>query len=327
LTVGEEALRWARQGEESALEGSILADMGIAYSRLGLREQAHQAFCHAHQLAQRQGAKEAEATALLYWGDFYTQIGNFAQALESLQQALFLLRRIDKQAGIAMVLYHLGSLLLTIGNLGEARTHLEQALAMLHRVSERYYEEAVIIKVSALYLQLGLYEKAESYQEQALRLAAGAGYQALLAEALLNGGRLWAIRGQRRQAVDAFQRALAFWQENEQRGWACAAQCELAWLAFAEGDGAAALTAITPVVAELQRAPLDFAVDPLQIAWRCYTILAAHQDGRAQPLLVAAYQQLQQQAQSIQDDDLRQNLLTQVAHYQAISAAFQTQKR
>ena len=327
LTVGEEALRWARQGEESALEGSILADMGIAYSRLGLREQAHDAFRHAHQLAQRQGAKEAEATALLYWGDFYTQIGNFAQALESLQQALFLLRRIDKQAGIAMVLYHLGSLLLTIGNLGEARTHLEQALAMLHRVSERYYEEAVIIKVSALYLQLGLYEKAESYQEQALRLAAGAGYQALLAEALLNGGRLWAIRGQRRQAVDAFQRALAFWQENEQRGWACAAQCELAWLAFAEGDGAAALTAITPVVAELQRAPLDFAVDPLQIAWRCYTILATHQDGRAQPLLAVAYQQLQQQAQSIQDDDLRQNLLTQVAHYQAISAAFQTQKR
>ncbi|MCE7982873.1 MAG: hypothetical protein DYG89_16950 [Caldilinea sp. CFX5] len=323
LAVGGEALQWARQGESSTLEGNILTHMGIAAGRLGAHEAAQDRFMHALQLAQRRGAKEAEATVLLHWGELYEQAGNFAKALDCLQQALFLLRRLDKQTGIAMVLYRLGSLLLSVSILGEARNYLEQALAILHRVSDRFYEEAVLTKLCNLFFRLGLYEKAEFYQEQALRLSTGAGHQAILAEALLYAGRLWAVRGQKRQAADALQRALAFWQESGQRGWRCAAQMELAWLAFEQGDRTGALSAIELVIAEQEQPLLDFATEPLLMLWRCYQILTANQDERAPHLLRTAYQQLQQQAATISDDELRQNFLTQVAHHQAILQTFQ----
>lgn len=327
LTVGEEALRWAQQSKSSRLEGSVWTNLGIAHGRLGAQEAAHQAFAQALSLAQRQGAKEAEATVLLHWGELHEQSGDFAKALHCQQQALFLFRRLDRQAGIAMVLYQLGSLLIGVGSLDEARTHLEQALTILQRVSDRFYEEAVITKLSTLALRLGLDDKAEVYLEQALRLATGAGHQAILAEALLYAGRLWARRGQRRQATDAFQRALAFWQENGQREWVCAAQIELAWLAFEQGDRLGALAAIEPIIAKGEPRRADFATEPLTIAWRCYLILDANQDGRANAVLAAAYQQLQQQADTISDDELRRLFLTQVGQHQALTQAFQTQKR
>lgn len=327
LTVGEEALQWAQRGENSVLEGAILMNMGIAHGRLGAHEAAHDAFRQALQFARRQGAKEAEATVLLHWGELHEQAGDFAEALQCHQQALFLLRRIDKQSGIAMVLYHLGSLLLGVWVLDEARTHLEQALTILQRVSDPFYEAAVITKLSTLYFRLELYDKAESYQEQALHLAAGAGHQAILAEALLVAGRLWARRGQKRQATEAFQQALAFWQESGQRGWLQATQSEVAWLAFQHGDQLSALTLIEPILAEQERAARHFAIDPFLLAWRCHQILTAQQDSRAQAVIATAYQQLQQQAGTINDDDLRQNFLTQVAHHVAIVQAFHTQKR
>ncbi len=327
LAVGGEALQWAQQGESSALEGNMLTYMGIAYGQLGAQESAEDRFGQALQLAQRRGAKEAEATVLLHWGELYEQAGNFAKALDCLQQALFLLRRLDKQSGIAIVLYRLGALLLSVSILDEARSYLEQALALLHRVSDRFYEEAVLAKLCSLFFRLGLYEKAESYQEQALRLSTGAGHQAILAETLLYAGRLWAVRGQKRQAVDAFHRALAFWQESGQRGWLCAAQGELAWLAFEQGDQAGALATIELIIAEQEPTALDFAAEPLLMLWRCYQILMANQDDRAHRLLLTAYQQLQQQAATISDDELRQSYLTQVAHHQAILQTFQTQKR
>lgn len=327
LAVGGEALQWAQQGSNSALEGAILTNMAIAHSRLGAYEPAHERFRQALELAQRPGVKEAEATVLLHWGELYEQAGNFAQALDCLQQALFLLRRLDKQTGIAMVLYRLGALLLSVSILDEARSYLEQALAILHRVSDRFYEEAVLTKLCSLFFRLGLYEKAEFYQEQALRLSTDAGHQAILAEALLYAGRLWAVRSQKRQAVDAFERALAFWQTSGQRGWRCAAQIELAWLAFEQGDRTGALAATALVIAEQEQTPLDFATEPLLMLWRCYLILKANQDERAPRLLATAYQQLQRQATTISDDELRQNFLTQVAHHQAIIQQFQTQKR
>lgn len=327
LTIGEEARQWARLSESSTLEGQILTNMGIAYGRLGDQQRAANALTQALQLARRQNAKEAEATALLHWGELHAQSGDFAEALQALQQALFLLRRLDKQAGIALVLYHLGSLLLSFGILDEARTHLEQALTVLHKVSDRFCEEAVLAKVSTLYFRLGIFEKAESCQEQARRLAAGAGHQAILAETLLYAGRLWAMRGQQRQAVEAYQQALAFWQESGQRGWRCAAQSELAWLAFTQGNQRGARAAIEPILVEWQQAPLDFAAEPFQIAWHCYQILTAAQDSRAETLLATAYQRLQQYAATLPDDALRRLFLTQVAHHQAISEAYQTQKR
>lgn len=327
LTVGEEALRWAQQTKSSSLEGSIWTNLGIAHGRLGDHAAAHYAFEQALPLAQRQAMKEAEATVLLHWGELHEQRGNFAEALHCQQQALFLLRRLDKPAGVALVLYQLGTLLLGVGVLDEARTHLEQALTILQRVSDRFYEETVITKVSTLYFRLGLDEKAEVYLEQALRLATSAGHQAIRAEALLYAGRLWAKRGQRRQAIDAFQRALAFWQENGQLAWACAAQIELAWLAFEQGDQRGALAAIEPILTTAPQRRCDFATEPHSIAWRCYLILNTAQDSRAQAVLAAAYQQLQQQAGTISDDEVRQNFLTQVAHHQAITQAFQTQKR
>jgi DNA-binding SARP family transcriptional activator/predicted ATPase/Tfp pilus assembly protein PilF len=327
LAVGEDALQQVRAGESSTLEGNILTNMAVAYGRLGAHKAAHDLFMQALQLAQRRSAREAEATVLLHWGELYEQTGNFAKALDCLQQALFLLRRLDNQSGIAMVLYRLGSLLLSVSILDEARSYLEQALVILHSVSDRFYEEAVLTKLCSLFFRLGLYEKAEFYQEQALRLSTDAGHQAILAEALLYAGRLWAVRGQKRQAANAFQQALAFWQESGQRGWYAAAQMEVAWLAFEQGDRTGALSAIDLVSVELAHTPFDFATEPLLMLWRCYLILTANQDARAPQLLITAYQQLQQQAATISDDKLRQNFLAQVAHHQAIIQEFQTQKR
>lgn len=327
VAVGNEALQWAQQSESSALEGSILTNMGVAHGRLGAHTAAHDRFLQALQLAQRLGVKEAEATVLLHWGELYEQAGNFAKALDCLQQALFLLRRLDKQSGIAMVLYRLGSLLLSVNILDEARNYLEQALAILHRVNDRFYEEAVLTKLCSLFFRLGLYEKADFYQEQALRLTAGAGHQAILAEALFYAGRLWAVRGQKRQAVNAFERAMAFWQEGGQQSWLWAAQTELAWLAFEQGDRTKAVATLAPFIAVQAQTPLDFTTEPLLMLWRAYQILAANQDERAPQVLLTVYQQLQQQAMTISDDELRQNFLTQVAHHQAIIQTFQTQKR
>lgn len=318
LAAGQEALAWAQHTDLLGLQANILSNIGIAYEHSGDKAQAHAYLGQALQLTRQHGTKEAEALLLINLGELHQKKGNFAEALHYHQQALFLLRRIDKQQGTALVLHYLGSLLITMGAYIEARTHLEQALAIFQQSGDSYYVELIITKLSNLFYQLELYEKAQTYSKQAVHLAARTGHQSVLAEALLYAGRIWTAQRQPAQATAAYEQALHLWQESGQVDWTMTTLAELGWLAYTEQDYTGALHHIDQILKGHTTEVLQIASDPIQVAWICYKILMVNGDPRAPTLLAEAYHQIQAQATTINDAELRQSFLEKVAANRAI---------
>ena len=100
------------------------------------------------------------------------------------------------------------------------------------------------------------------------------------------------------------------------------ASAGLARVALAEGDAAAALAALQPVLDLLAASgTLDIADDP-DIGFVCYQVLARAGDPRADKWLARAHAALMAQADAITDAALRQGFLQNIPHHREIAAAW-----
>lgn len=123
------------------------------------------------------------------------------------------------------------------------------------------------------------------------------------------------------EAADAYAQGLALRREKGQHHLAVEPLAGLARVALAQGDPDLALVHASEILDYIGDHPaLHGTLEPLRIYLTCYRVLSAIGDPRAGNILDAAYNLLQERADTIEDKALRRSYLENVAAHREIVA-------
>ncbi len=246
--------------------------------------------------------------------------GDLLSALDLHRQSQHMSRKAGNRVMAANSQVHLGWIWLDLGDLQRARRELDTALQLLRANGDRVMEGAALGLLSTLALWQGDETRALALARQSLEIEVAAQARAdevhagrILGDAELALG-LWAAA---RQAYTEVRARLLEIGSYGQHG-ICAA---LAMVALAEGDPAAAMEELQPL---LTHVGAGGTVDDRRVELTCHQALASVGDPRAADWLARAHRALMAQAQAIADPALRQGFLQNVPHHREIVAAWAT---
>jgi tetratricopeptide (TPR) repeat protein len=257
-------------------------------------------------------------------GLVYADVGEYSRARDHLEEALRVFRAIGDPYGEWNALFRLGCTAAAMGDYVAARTCLEQAPGIVRDV-EPTWETSVLTWLALIFHHLGDDEAAREYANrapQADRIASPSG-QLTLASSIVQGHALAGL-GQLDEAADAYRQALGLWQETGRRHLVPEPLAGLARVALAHGDHTQALAHVGEILDVLETRPgLEGTIEPLRIYLTCYQVLRAHDDPRAEEILDAGYQLLQERAETIDDEALRRSYLENVPYHRQIVEAWE----
>ena len=178
--------------------------------------------------------------------------------------------------------------------------------------------------LSMLYAESGEHGTALTYCHRALAAAGGHLY-VVQHTALCTLGHLQRHRGQWDAASALYQQALTLSQALNRVSDELRIQTYLAAVTFAQGDGAAALAAVEPLLANFATTPFISQDRPQELLLIAYQILVANADPRAQAVLHQAWAYVQEQAAKIDDPRLRETFLANVPVNRELARVVATQ--
>jgi DNA-binding SARP family transcriptional activator/tetratricopeptide (TPR) repeat protein len=185
--------------------------------------------------AQRLGSREAEALILRGLARACTQLGAYTDAQSHLDRTLDLYRQLDDPNGQATIHLAFGRLLEPQGHPAEALAHVRQALEIYRATGDRVGQAYAMNGIGWCHAQLGNYPDTLTFATEALRLAgeikgcAVAGIWHTLGYAHLR-------LGQRSQAIDCLEQAVAAARERPDVGVEAIALSRLGEAYDAAGD-------------------------------------------------------------------------------------------
>ena len=309
--TGDDALRLNALrllASAKVMQGDIDAGRALAWE--GLAE------------ARRLGLRSLEARLLNTLALAAERQLDVADALELYRQSLQALSETGDRVNEAIALSNLGFGWLGVGHLVQARCDLEAALQMLRANGDRVMEGATLCHLSALALWQGDETRALTLARTALDIAvaAQAPFREVIASLSLGNAEL--ALGRQAAARQAYAKARARALEI-QSPLQHIASAGLARVALADGDTAAALTALQPLLDRAEASgSLEFTEAPRWIELTGYQVLARAGDPRAGAWLARAHAALMEQAAAVHDAALRQRFLQNVPHHREIVAAW-----
>ena len=216
--------------------------------------------------------------------------------------------------------------LLQMGDLAQARSELDAALQKLRANGDRVNEARAFTRLSVLARWQGDETRALALARQALDFAllARARDTELMADLAMGDAEaaLGRLAASRQAYMQALAVALAIGDPRQHD-----ARAGLARVALAEGDIAAALEALQPLLhATATCTELDGTSDPRQIELTCHCVLVRAGDPSAAMWLQRAHTALMAQADAIgrhsPDEALRQGFLQNIPYHREIVAAW-----
>jgi tetratricopeptide (TPR) repeat protein len=146
-------------------------DIGAAYREMGRLTEAEQYLTEHLHLAQRIGARSAEAYGLIQLGSWELCRGNYATALDLFQQAISTQQglrtehgQVAAELGLGFAFYHLGDTM-------EARRRLEQAVQRARLIRHRRRLAEALIGLGLVALAAGQSQSAYGYLTEAVAVA------------------------------------------------------------------------------------------------------------------------------------------------------------
>jgi class 3 adenylate cyclase/predicted ATPase len=326
---------WAAQ-ERAARHGMACAtragDHGLRLNTLRLLASARmrQSDIVAGQALARQGLAEARSlrlrgvegrmlNAMAMAADIQ---GDLVGLLDLNRQSLHSFRESGDRINEAISLSNLGDCWTKLGGLAQARRELDAGLPLARANGDRVMEGSMLGTLSTLVLWQGDETRALALARQALDIVVAAQAPEDEVSARLCLGNAESALGRAAAARKAYEQARAraldiasLRQHDISAG--------LARVALAEGDHAAALAALQPVL-DLVAAggTLDRTEYPRLIELTCHQTLARANDPRAAEWLVRAHTALMNQADTITDPALRESFLRNIPHHREITAAW-----
>ena len=339
---GLRALRmadWA--GQEAAARHGIAcatraADDGLRLQALRLLASAHtmRGDIDAGRALALQGLAEARGLGLRDVEARLLNVLSIAAGMQSdtvgfldfNRQSLAIHRQTGDRVNEATGLTNLGACWLLMGDLPQARRELDSALQLLRANGDRVLEGIALSTLSTLALWQGDETRALTLARASLEIAvaAQARDQQVFARIVLGNAEL--ALGRTAAARQAFTQmrtmALALQIDHPYQHDASAG---LARVALAEGDTAAALAALQPVLDHIGRGgTLEGTSDAREVELNCHQALARAGDPRAADWLARAHTALMTQAEAIGQSSggaaLRQGFLQNIPHHREIVA-------
>jgi tetratricopeptide (TPR) repeat protein len=209
-----------------------------------------------------------------------------------------------------------------LGDAGGARAWRDQLVQSLGSGRGTPDCQAAGLRACAVYaLHTGEQQQALADAEQAMELTEQWDNPNHQADAAIILGHARASMNQLAAAATAYQHAVACYTKIGNAALLSEPQAGLAQLALAEGDRIRAQTLVEtmlPVLAERARARV---LTPFYAYLVCYRVLKATDDPRAATVLQAAQRLLQEYADHITDDALRQSFLENVPTHRELLRA------
>ena len=284
--------------------------------------------------ARRLGLRGVEAMLLNVLGIAAEMQGDLVGPLELDRQSLQINRETGDRVSEAIALANRGNGWMKLGDLVQARRDLDAALQMLRANGDRVVEGVTLANLSTLALWQGQEARALALARQALEITVAAQARDIAVNAGLGLGDAELALGRVAEARQAFTqahaRALEIGSAHQHT-----ASAGLARVALAEGDTAAALAALQPLLDHVAAGgKLDVADDPRLIELTCHQALARAGDPAAADWLARAQSALMAQADAIGGESsressqhgadlaLRQGFLSNIPHHREIVAAW-----
>jgi tetratricopeptide (TPR) repeat protein len=190
-------------------------------------------------------------------------------------------------------------------NFDEAQTHYNDALAIYHELADEVGIGMTTLSFAWLHYLQGEYGQATKLCKQAQIVAQETGVQSFAAEAWMLLGHLHGEQSQIDLATAAYKQSLDLRRENGQPHLMQECYAGLARIALEQDDLPTAVSYVNKILHYLKDGELHGSREPLRIYLSCYDVLNEAGDGRAENVLQAAYDHLQQQAADIDSRPLR----------------------
>jgi len=305
-------------GEVIALTCLIEIDKALGdYPRA--QENAQHALATAHNVDFLWG----QAICLEHLAEIAWVQGDYQQAQSLYEQTLVFFRNMNRTLEEATVSQMLGRLLLWLGDAARARTWIDQAFQLLQTLGSPARETFwATLSRARLYYLTNNPAQALIDAEQAWRMARQLDGGASQADALVLLGLVREQLDQADAAATAYREALTIYLALGHRHRTAEPRAGLARLALAAGALPDALVEIEAVLIILKSYPLAGFDEPFQVYLTCYTVLAAHKDGRATTVLTTAHELLTAYAERILDPIIRRAFLGNVAIHRDLAAAY-----
>jgi tetratricopeptide (TPR) repeat protein len=261
-----------------------------------------------------------EAQCLRVISETVAAQGSYALGEARCRQALRIFRERSYRRGEARALLELGLIHYYQGDYAQAGVLLEESWQLSHDHVARWVESKRLAALGMVRHAEGDEEAARDHAQQALENGPTTGYHLGQGDSGLVLGHALAGLGDAAGAMAAYHQAL---DRYRQSGWLnppMEVRAGLARLALAQGDRSQALEHTEPILKHLECHTLDGTFDPFRIRLTCYQVLRAVEDDRADEVLRAAYQLLQERAAGIEDERLRKSFLERVPWHRELVA-------
>ncbi|MBN1955420.1 MAG: tetratricopeptide repeat protein [Anaerolineae bacterium] len=323
----EQALAIYRETGDRQGESSALGNLGVTASFLGDYPAARDYYEQTLQICREISDRRGETNTLINLGIAANGLGDHTQAMEYSQQALKICRSMSDRLAESLVFDNLGTTLDCLGSYQEAREYYQQALNMKREIGFRDGEGETLARLALLCHHLGDNKAAQSTSEKALFITRETENRTQEGHALLYLGHALAGEGHLAEAVQAYQQSLDMWRELERPNMIAECRAALARAALAQDDLPWAVAQVEQVLDHLKGNSLDGTNEPIRIYLTCYHILRADQDPRAETILETAHSLLQERAAWIEQPELRQSFLENVAAHRALRGEFAQERR
>lgn len=307
------------------LETECLRSLGAAFWCLGEYNAARRYYEQCLQLCHESGYRRGESLVLSKLGVIHAEQGDYRAAQSCLRSAVQICRDIGHRFGEVNAVNNAAIVSLYLGDHDSARAGLEQSLRIGREIGHRRAESVVSTYLALLFHRLGDNETARECGERALLVAGELGDRPVCSDALTNLGHALAGLGRLTDAAEAYGRALELRRELGEHNRAMESLSGLASVSLARGETAVARLHVEEILDHLESKSLDGADEPFRVYLTCHRVLQATDDPRAQQLLAAAYDLLQQRASMIGDEQLQQSFLENIPQHRAIAVAFRRQ--
>ena len=297
----------AQQAQGDIEGGRVLAQQGLAEARhLGLRA--------------------VEARLLNVLSIAADMQSDLLGALELDRQILLICSEMGDRVQETTGLANQGEGWRKLGDLVQSRRDFDAALQMARAHGERQIECSALTGLSAVALWQGDETRALALARQALDIAVATKLREFEGVDWLCLGAAELALGRRAAAREAYAQAHAVAVEIG-AGWQHDASAGLACVALSQGDAAAAVAALKPLLDHIaDGGTLDGTEHPRLIELSCHRALAGAGDPRAADWLARAHDALMAQADTIDgsatDPTLRNGFLHNIPHHREIVAAW-----
>ena len=317
-----------RQALPLAQQHGTIYDQFLCLNLLGLSQSnpaaAFPYFQQALALTQAGDYAYYDLLVLNNIGSLQVSTGHFMAAIAHFQAALPRAMTLDFESKIAFIVASLGEIALLVGDYAAALPQLVEAHQRYAALHDHAFEAQLLQMLSMLYAESGEHGTALTYCHRALAAAGGHLY-VVQHNALCTLGHLQRHRGQWDAASALYQQALTLSQALNRVSDELRIQTYLAAVTFAQGDGAAALAAVEPLLANFATTPFISQDRPQELLLIAYQILVANADPRAQAVLHQAWAYVQEQAAKIDDPRLRETFLANVPVNRELARVVATQ--